>query len=66
MASRESVCPVTHMVIEEPKTLSGEHLGFLRWLAEHGLLEQEIHGPSTGMAADGHVRRVLAYAGKSS
>jgi hypothetical protein len=54
------------MIIEEPKTLSGEHLGFLRWLAEHGRLEQQVHGPSTGMAADGHVRRVLEYAGKSS
>lgn len=58
--------PILHQFKEDQKTLSAEHLGFLRWLAERGKLEQEVHGPSTGMAADGHVRRVLEYAGKSS
>lgn len=66
MANLGPYDPSLSMVREEQKTLSFEHLAFLRWLAERGKLEQQVHGPSTGMAADGHVRRVLAYAGKSS
>ena len=66
MANLGAYDPILHQFKEEQKTLSFEHLTFLRWLAERGLLEQEVHGPSVGLAAQGHARRVLAYAGKSS
>lgn len=66
MANLGPYDPLLHQFREEPKVLRLNHLEFLRWLAEHGRLEQLVHGPSSGMAADGHVRREPAYAGKAS
>jgi len=58
-----------HMHVEEPKILSLNHLGFLRYLAESGRLEHDAVGPAEGPIVDliaDIERRQPAYAGKSS
>lgn len=36
------------MFVEEPREPDMARLAFLRWLGEHGLLEHEVFGPSSG------------------
>lgn len=36
------------MFVEEPREPDMRRLSFMRWLAENGRLEQDIHGPSSG------------------
>ncbi|HYU19181.1 MAG TPA: hypothetical protein VEQ11_10830 [Chloroflexota bacterium] len=39
------------MFIQEPREPDLQQLTFLRWLAEHGALEHDVAGPSTGCYA---------------
>jgi hypothetical protein len=36
------------MFVETSRPVSPEHLLFMRWLADHGLLEHRVAGPPSG------------------
>ena len=40
------------MFLEAPREPDLAHLGFLRWLAERGLLEHVVYGPPSGPFAE--------------
>ena len=44
--------PSLQMFLAEPQEPDLAYLGFLRWLAEQGVLEDTVYGPSSGPFAD--------------
>ena len=44
------------MFVQEPRDADLPHLRFLRWLAEHGALQDDIAGPPAGSwcSSDGY------------
>ena len=44
--------PSLQMFLEAPREPDVAYLGFLRWLAERGLLEHAVSGPSSGQFAE--------------
>ena len=38
--------PELQMFVDHPREANPAHLGFLRWLYEHGRFEQDVDGPA--------------------
>jgi hypothetical protein len=48
MAAMGTYDTALQMFVQAPRPVDMSRLSFLRWLAEHGRLEHQIEGPSTG------------------
>lgn len=50
------------MFVEEPRPVDRDHLLFLRWLGERGLLEHPVAGPAAGELVPLHDDTIVSQA----